>query len=43
MYDDGRVTLTIHKKAPTMLVRLVPGLHDVTVASATATVKASDF
>jgi len=43
LYKDGRVTVTVYRRAPTMLVRLVPGLHNITEAGATATVKASDF
>jgi hypothetical protein len=43
VYDDGWVTLTVQRTAPTVLVRLVPGLRNLAVAGTTATVEASPY
>jgi hypothetical protein len=43
VYDDGRVTLTVQRTAPTVLVRFVPGLRNLTVAETTATVEPSRY
>jgi len=43
VYDGGRVTLTVQRTAPTVLVRFIPGLRNVIVATGTATVEASPY
>lgn len=43
LYADGRVTLTVSRTAPTLLLQHVPGLRDLARVSSTTTVTALPF
>ena len=43
LYRDGRVTLTVSRTAPTLLLQHVPGLRDLARVSSTATVTALPY